>query len=123
METSSNVKDTINILFELIRNHKWDEFNKLLDEDDTVDINVRDNQFNYLLTYAIRFNKIDIVKKLLRKGAKYDIVDRLERSIIYDALESNFEEIIIELIECSKNNVGISITDTRDLNGNIPLHY
>src|SRR5271169_704266 len=107
METSSNVKDTINILFELIRNHKWNDFNELLDKDDTVDINVRDNQFNYLLTYAIRFNKIDTVKKLLVKGAKYDIVDRMERSIIHDALESNFEEIIFELLESSKRNVGI----------------
>src|SRR5277367_6813405 len=103
--------DTINVLFELIRNHKWDDFNRVLDSDDTVDINVRDTQFNYLLTYAIRFNKIDIVKKLLKRGAKYDIVDRMERSIIYDALESNFEEIITELLKYSKDNVGISIPD------------
>jgi ankyrin repeat protein len=119
----SSTIDTINILFDLIRSHEWNEFNKVLDADDTVDINVRDSQFNYLLTYATRFNKLDIVRKLLKRGAKYDIVDRHERSIIYDALESDFVDIIIEFLECSKNNVGVSVTDIRDLNGNIPLHY
>lgn len=117
------VTDPINILFDLIRTHRWDEFIKLLDSDDTIDINMRDNQSNYLLTYAVRFNKLDIVDKLLHRGAKYDIVDRAERSIMYDALESDFTDIVEALLDHSSKNIGIAIVDIRDLKGNIPLHY
>lgn len=113
----------INLLFEYIRNHKWDKFIELLDSDDTIDINVKDNQSNYLMTYAVKFNKPDIVQILLNKGAKYDIVDKMEKSILYDAIESNFIEIIEYILEYSNNNIGIMATDIRDLNGNIPLHY
>lgn len=114
----------INKLFEYIRNHEWSEFKKLLNSDDIdIDVNMRDVNANHLLTYAVRFNKIDIVKELLEKGARYDIVDRSGRSILYDAIESNFHDIVVELLESSKNNIGIMISDIRDINGNIPLHY
>lgn len=122
-DTGADSQDPINILFEHIRNHEWTEFKDLLEQDDSIDINVRDNQSNYLLTYAVRFNKPDIVTLLLQKGAKYDIVDKMERSILHDAIESNFSEVIQIILEYSEKNIGIMVTDIRDLNGNIPLHY
>jgi ankyrin repeat protein len=124
IKEQNNEKQTpINILFNYVRNHEWTKFKNLLESDDTIDINTRDNQTNYLLTYAIRFNKIDIVELLLKRGAKYDIVDRSERSILYDVIESNYHDILLKLLDHSAKNIGIMITDIRDLNGNIPLHY
>lgn len=119
----NNTDQNISKLFEYIRNHEWSKFNSLIDADDTLDINVRDNQGNHLLTYAVRFNRIDIVNKLFEKGAKYDIVDKMERSILYDAIESNFYDIIVRLLEISEKNVGVMITDIHDINNEIPLHY
>ena len=116
-------KDPIMMIFEYIRNHEWSKFKDMIETNDTLDINIRDTQSNYLLTYAVRFNKLDIVSLLLNKGAKYDIVDKMERSILYDAIESDFANIIKLILEFSENNIGIMITDIRDLNGNIPLHY
>lgn len=113
----------INTLFEYIRSHKWDEFKSLLKNNDSIDLNFRDNQNNYLLTYAVRFNRPDIVNLLLQNGARYDIVDFNDRSILYDAIQSNFEEIIIILLNYSEKEIGINITNIRDINGNIPLHY
>ncbi len=121
MSTSTDYN--ISKLFDYIRSHKWDKFIKLLDDDDTLDINVRDNYGNHLLTYAVRFNKYEIVKILLDKGAKYDIVDKMERSILYDAIESNFFSIIELLLKHSDTNVGVMMTNIRDINGSIPLHY
>ena len=117
------IRATINILFEHIRNHEWTEFKKVLELDKSVDVNIRDNQANYLLTYAVRFNRLDIVSMILSRGGKYDIVDRLERSILYDAIESNYLPIIKTLLTHSEKSIGIMITDIRDLIGNIPLHY
>jgi len=114
---------SINKLFEYIRSHDWTNFTKILKSDDTIDVNVRDIHSNYLLTYAVRFNRLDIVTMLLDRGARYDIVDRMERSILYDAIELSFNSIVVKLLETSEQNIGIMITDIRDLTGNIPLHY
>lgn len=113
----------INKLFDYIRNHDWKNFMDTLLSDDTIDVNVRDIYSNHLLSYAVRFNRLDIVSALLDKSAHYDIVDRMERSILYDAIELGFNSITIKLLEASEQNIGIMITDIRDLNGNIPLHY
>lgn len=116
-------RETISILFEHIRNHEWIEFKNILEHEKSVDVNIRDNQANYLLTYAVRFNRLDIVSMILNRGGKYDIVDRLERSILYDAIESNYLSVIETLLKHSEKSIGVMITDIRDLNGNIPLHY
>jgi hypothetical protein len=55
-----SIYNPINLMFEYVRNHKWNEFIELIEKDDTVDINVKDNQSNYLMTYAIRYSKIII---------------------------------------------------------------
>ena len=88
-----------------------------------LDVNTRDSHGNHLLTYAVRFNKIDIVEKLIEKNAKYDIVDKMGRSILYDAIVSNFYNIIMKLLEYSDKTIGVMVTDIRDINGSIPLHY
>ncbi|VBB17944.1 ankyrin repeat protein [Yasminevirus sp. GU-2018] len=121
--TEVDAENSINKLFEYIRNHEWTKFKELLASDDTIDVNVRDAHSNHLLTYAVRFNKVDIVDELLDRGARYDIVDRMERSILYDAIEFSFNDIVVKLLETSEKTIGIMITDIRDLSGNIPLHY
>lgn len=113
----------ISKLFEYLRNHEWDKFAQLLNRDDTLDVNTRDSHGNHLLTYAVRFNKLSIVEKLIEKNAKYDIVDKMGRSILYDAIVSNFYDIIVRLLDYSDKTIGVMITDIRDINGSIPLHY
>ncbi len=110
-------------LFELIREHKWDQFKTLLETDEPYDPNARDVHGNYLLTYAVKFNKYDAVCLLLENNAKYDIVDNDERSIIYYAIESGFYPIVEKLLEKSANGVGVLIVNMRDIHGNTPIHY
>jgi ankyrin repeat protein len=119
----TNIGVNIIDMFRLLRNHEDDEFMKHLNQDDTLDLNYRDNQENYLITYAIRFNKKDIVKLLLIKGSRYDVVDKVGRSILYDAIESDYGDILKIILDHAETSIGIVITDIRDVNGNIPLHY
>lgn len=110
-------------IFRFLRNHEEDKLMDAIIKNENIDLNERDEQENYLLTYAVRFNKKNIVSFLLEHGAKYDIVDRIGRSILYDAIESNFMEIMELILEHAHNAIGIVITDIRDSNGNIPIHY
>lgn len=110
-------------LFGLLKDHKWDEFSKYVSSIEYIDLNIRDDQNNYLLTYAVLYNKPDIVKLLIDKGARIDILDNEDRSILYIAIKYDYQEIIDILLEYNKNSIGIFLFDIRDRNNNVPIHY
>ena len=78
-----NKSDYIN-LFNLIKNHNYDELIKhLKDLDPSIDLNLRDEYNEYLLSYAVLYNNLNIVKLIIDKGGKIDITDNEHRSILY----------------------------------------
>jgi ankyrin repeat protein len=120
----SDISHKYNELYSLLIEHKWDEFKlKLSEYSDSVDINIKDKKNNYLLTYAILFNKVDIVDVLLEHDANIDIVDNESRSVIYYAINFQYNEILDILLNKNKNNIGISILHIKDKNGKVPIHY
>lgn len=112
-------------LFELLFNNKIDEFINIIKEDtkNTIDVNIRDENDNYLLTHAIYIMRYDVVELLIKKKCKMDIVDDNGRSILHIPIERNMYDMLELLITESKNTIGIPLTDIRDNNGNIALHY
>jgi ankyrin repeat protein len=115
--------DYIN-LFTLIKEHKYDIIKKYLEKlDPSIDLNLRDEYNEYLLTYAILYNKIDIVKLIIEKGGKIDITDNENRSILYTCIKYGYDNITDFLIETNKNHIGINILDIKDKVNKIPLHY
>lgn len=123
----ADYNDTYQQLFHLLKNHKYDDFNAIFKTVDTsdilFDINIRDDQHNYLLTYAVILNQPSIVRLLIENGAKIDIVDKYDRSILVIPITYSYDEILEILLEKNKDNIGISITDIKDKNLRIPLHY
>jgi ankyrin repeat protein len=123
VDYTSNYKE----LFNMIKTHNITGFTKLLNTIDHTDvlfdINIRDEQQNYLLTYAINLNLLQVTKLLIEKGAKVDIVDKYDKSIITIAINYSYLDIMELLLEENKKNIGVSITDLRDKNLRIPLHY
>ena len=121
---STSLDSKYNELYDLIINHKWDEFKLQLSQYfDVVDVNVKDKKNTYLLTYAVMMNKIDVVNYLLEFGAKIDIVDSENRSVIYHAINLQYNDILDVLLEKNKTNIGISILHIKDKNGKTPIHY
>lgn len=124
MKLIPNQESEINInLFQLLKNHRWNEFIDYINSNKYIDLNVRDDQNNYLLTYAILYNKPNIVKILIQHGARIDIVDNEDRSILYIAIKYDYQEIIDILLEYNKNSIGIYLFDIRDRNNHVPIHY
>jgi ankyrin repeat protein len=60
-------------LFNLIKNHKYDEFKKLLNKD--INFNLQDEYNNLLIHYAIIFNQEEIIKLLLSYECNIDYID------------------------------------------------
>jgi ankyrin repeat protein len=111
------------ILFDLLRKDEFDKFKEFINKKETVDVNIRDDSGNYLITYAIIKNNISSVKLLLDKNCRIDIKDQEGKTLLYLPIKYNYNEIIKLLIEYNEKNIGISIVDLSDVDGNIPLHY
>ena len=112
------------LLFNFLKEHNWDKCIEYINSiDSSFDINVRDVQQNYFLTYAIIFNKYDIVSLLLEKGAKIDISDQEDHSILYIPIKFGYDDILELLLKENSQNIGVSIVDIKDKNMKIPLHY
>lgn len=116
-----------NELFNMLKTHKYKEFIESLNEIDTsdigFDINIRDDQNNYFLTYAVTLNEPTIVETLIKKGAKIDITNKNDESIIIISIEYSYFEVLELLLATNKDTIGISIIDMKDRNMRTPLHY
>ena len=88
------------ILFDYVKNQKWDKFKEELKKlDKNFDINIRDENYNYLLTYAILFNQPDVVELLMDRNAKIDSFDTEGFSILYIPIKFRFNNILDILLK------------------------
>ena len=111
------------ILFDQIKNHKWDKFKDLIKKNKDINVNIRDSNFNYLIQYAIMFNKKDITLYLIENGSKLDIIDADGRSILFNPIKFNYLEILELLLRYNDKIIGVSLVDIQDNSGNTALHY
>lgn len=115
----------INTLFQFIKNKKEDQFVEYLSNltHEEVDVNMKDENGNYLISFAIIMNNRRILKKLIEYGSRLDIIDSEGYSILYYPIKFNYSEIIDILLEFDKKTVGISLVNIKDARGAVPLFY
>lgn len=121
---TQDIKD-INTLFENIRSG---EVEKCIDyinskNEDEIDINIKDNRGIYLINYAIVLGNSDLLNAIIKKNPILDIIDTEGKSILYHPIKFNWIKILDIILKYNRYNIGISIIDIKDSNGNIPLHY
>lgn len=120
----SSVDQKYEELYKLLIAHEWDEFKyKLSQYVEVIDINTRDKKNNYLLTYAILLNRLDIINIIIEYGGNIDIVDTEGRSLLYYVINLQYDSILDRLLEINEHTIGISILHIKDKNGKIPIHY
>lgn len=111
------------ILFNLIKNNEFQQFKSYVENNENIDLNLRDENGNYLIIYAILKNKIDLVKILINRDSRIDIMDQEGRSLLYLPIKYGYNDIIKLLLDFDKTSIGISLVNIRDKYDNIPLHY
>ena len=109
-------------IFDMISSHKWNEIISILKKYKNIDLNMRDNSSYYLINYAIMYNNYDLVKLLIEKNCKLDIIDRDQRNILYLPIKFNYLNIL-ELILSKSKNIGISLHEMSDSEGLYPIHH
>lgn len=119
--------DVVSELFNLIKNNNYDKFIKTLngiDADDIdIDLNIRDSSNNYLINYTILNNNTKATKLLIEKGAKIDILDVNHQTLLYMPIRFGFNDIIKVLMDANSDNVGVSLIELTDLEGDVPMNY
>jgi ankyrin repeat protein len=110
-------------LFELIKNNKWGQIEEKINSNKEINVNIRDGNNNYLVTYAVMYNSLDLVKLLIEKGCKIDVLDSEERSLLYIPIKFMYNDMLEYLLEINDNTIGINITDIKDKTNRIALHY
>lgn len=112
-------------IFELQREKKWDEIIEILknDKNNNINVNHPDKNGNYIMSYAILFDVIDLIKELIKKNVLLDILDIDDRSLLYHVIKYDYMETLEYLLMINKKNIGVSLLDFRDKYNNIPLHY
>lgn len=123
---NDTVYNISNELFKFLKSHKYKEFIDILNNNKNIledIINIRDEMNTYLISYAILYNQIDIIKILIENGAKIDILDSDERTILYIPIKYKYDDISDYLIDVNNNNLGINILDIKDKNNNTAINY
>lgn len=111
------------LLFEYIKNEQWKEFKKYIKTlDDNFNFNIRNKYNKYLLHYVVLKNNIKLIKFLLNKKCKLDIIDEDKNTILYYPIKYNLYDTVKLLLEANKTSLGQSILDLKDKNGNTALY-
>ena len=112
-----------NHIFNLIKKQKFKKLNKYLLNNININLDIKDENYNYLIHYIIIYNQIEILNILFNRNIRIDILDIDGRSILYNPIRYNYIEILKLLLEYNKKLIGISILDIKDKLGNTALHY
>lgn len=112
-------------IFEYIKIKNFDKIKEILlnDKNNELNLNIHDNQYNFLIHYIIIFNQIEILKILLMKNARIDIIDKDGKNILFTTIKYNYVEAVKLIIEYNNKIIGISVLDNRDVLGRTCLHY
>src|SRR5205085_2285590 len=112
-------------LFEYIRTNKVDQLIELLNNKTitNLDVNITDINNNYLLSYAIMNNNIELINSLISRGATLDITDSDSKSILFVPIKYHYNNILELLLDHDKTIIGVSLIEIKDKEGFIPLHY
>lgn len=115
----------ITTLFNFIKNNKEDQFLEYLTSlsVDEVDVNMKDENGNYLIFFAIILNNRRILRKLMEYNCRLDVIDSEGYNILYYPIKYNYTEIIDILLEYDKKSMGISLVNLKDARGAVPLFY
>ncbi len=112
------------MIFDLLKKKKFDELLKYIKETENIDLDIYDDNFNYVIQYLVMYNNFDIIEYILKhKTIRLDILDSDGRSLLYNTIKYNYIDLLKLFIDYDKNTIGISIYDVRDKNGHTGIHY
>lgn len=110
-----------NDLFISIKKHEWTKFNDNINKDH--DVNVQDENTNYMIQYIILYNNIPSLHTILKHDVLLDWYDNEGRTILYTPIKYGYIDVINVLLKYDDDNIGTFMLDNEDSQHNLPIHY
>ena len=117
------------LIFNLIKNQKFDQVYKLIKERKITDLDIRDSNYNYFIHLVINYNQVDLLELILNLATeeslniRFDILDTDGRTLLYNCIKFNYLDMMKILLKHNSTNIGINIYDMKDRLGLSALHY
>lgn len=119
---STKIRNTL-LLFKNIDNSKqFLSISKNWDKND-VEINARDSNKHFLIHLAVGRNNIAIIERIVKLGARLDVLDTDGTSILAYPIRQNLSEMVKSLININKKLIGSNILNILDIENRTPLMY
>ena len=112
-----------NSILELIKKKKIKELITVIKNDKDIDLNVKDLNYNYFIYYVIIYNEEELLKLILTRNVRLDILDTDGRNILYVPIKFSYNKMLIPLLEKDNQNIGLPIIDITDTLGLTALQY
>jgi ankyrin repeat protein len=110
-------------IFNLIKSKDYKRLKDIIEKDTELNLNIFDDQNNYLIHYVLLNDQVDILKIILKRDIRLDILDIDGRTILHIPIKFNLISILKILLDYNSNLIGISIIDIKDKLGLTALHY
>lgn len=112
-----------NNVIELIKNKNIKELINLIQKNPDINLNVKDENFNYFIYYIVSYNQEDLIDLVLSRNIRLDILDTDGRNILYIPIKFGYNKLLSKILEKDKSNIGIPIIDLKDKLGLTAIHY
>jgi hypothetical protein len=119
----NNNNTTNDKIFSYIYSKKWNDLLNFIKNNKDIDYNIHDNSKTYLIEHVLYSNNLPLIKELLTKNVKIDIVDDSNKSIIYNIIKYSYNDVLSYVLEFNSKNMGFNILDIRDNSGEIAINY
>jgi ankyrin repeat protein len=110
-------------VFNMIKLKDFKKLKEFILKNTNMDLNIYDQHNNYLIHYLILYDQYDILKLVLKRDIRLDILDIDDRTILHTPIKYNYTKILELLLESNKELIGVSIVDIKDKLGLTALHY
>ena len=110
-------------IIELIKNKNIKELIELIKKNKDIDLNIKDDNYNYFIYYVLLYNEETLLELILERNIRLDILDTDGRNILYIPIKYSYNNILKQIINADNKNIGIPILDIKDKLGLTALHY
>lgn len=113
-----------NKIFNLVKKKEYEKLFNFIKDDDSLNLDIPDNNYNHLIDYLIIDEKIEIIEYLLKnKKILLDYLDSENKSILLKPIKFNKKKILELIVNNDKTNIGVSILEKIDSKGYTCLFY
>ena len=110
-------------IIELIKNKNIKELNNTIIQNKKIDLNVKDNHYNYFIYFVLLYNLEDTLDLILKREIRLDILDSDGRNILYIPIKFSYDSMLTKILIHDAKNIGINIIDIKDKLGLTAIQY